>query len=773
MAKVIRNRQFLTTMSDIDNVESSALLELESGRSYEDEDDIAPSDSPFSSVSPTPDPLTPLFISRKRPGRHAPAKRAWQHAREPMPWEDVRNKHKQRLFYCKHCRWSDTVSNALSHLKNHHGILISKPTNNTSLRKQAHKNAIKAGFSIQEQRAQKTMDKNVKNVLLSAFNKDRYEDAVARLIARGSLHHRVIELPEWSAVIAAVNWTAVEHINTSHQSIPPRLQSNFEREQLLIKEHLRRSISCIHLCTDSWYAGRSLQKEFQGINAQWVTPEGRLQKALLCLPALAEGHAGSEVAPHIIKALQFYEIEDRLGWITGDNHGANDTLCRELEEHFNSKDIHWWSASQRRLRCFGHVANLITHAFLYAKDIEAVELALGRAANSQSQTMDEAIALLSTVDDDGWSSVPTLQKVNRFAAALSKQRLHKLWMLRAKQRLTKPNETRWHGWLTLIEQAGQERPAYAALCNEVKELEQYYLSPDEWQLIQHTYNFLQPFKEVTKRAEGDQVTLDTVQEEMDFLRFHYQQQEVKHCNNTGLLSAINTSWLLFNKYYELIDEVAAYVTAILLHPSKRKAYLKKHWKKEWIKPGIERAKSLWVNYKERYPATQSAPIGRDNDGQELSAYELYQRQMDLVPDGDDFDVFIEAVPTKLAAESSAIRWWASEDQRAAYPALSQLAIDVLSALVMSAHSERTFSATRRTTSWERSRLESDTIERSECCKDWQASGLAYRPIEGDWLSDSSLEDDEAAVSSIESLTPPPTTLPSLAYGSNNASEPLY
>jgi hypothetical protein len=456
-------------------------------------------------------------------------------------------------------------------------------------------------------------------------------------MASGAISQRAIELPEWSAMVCSVNWMAQGYLITSHSSIPPRLVTNFELQQLKIKEHLQRSRSCIHLCTDSWYAGTILQKEFQGINAQWVSPEGRLQKALLALPALADGHAGSEVAPHLIKALRFFEIEEKVGWVTGDNHGANDTLCRALEEHLQSEcGIRWWLAANRRLRCLGHIINLPTQAFLFAKDAEAVDVALQRANNSQEQTMDESIALLSQVDDSkGFSKVPTLQKINQFATALRKKRLHDIWMSHARQRLSRPNDTRWNGWLTLIEQAGQERPAYAAVCNEVSELEQYLLSSDEWQLIQHTYHFLQPFKEITKRAEGDQVTLDLVQQEMDFLHHHYKQQELKHATNTGLLSAINTSWFTFNKYYELLDEVPAYITAILLHPSKRKTNLLSHWQEEWIHPGIERARSLWVAYQERYPAAQPVTIPSSDMDQEPSAYELYLRKMDKLLEGDD------------------------------------------------------------------------------------------------------------------------------------------
>ena len=52
-----------------------------------------------------------------------------------------------------------------------------------------------------------------------------------------------------------------------------------------------------------------------------------------------------------------------------------------------------------------------------------------------------------------------------------------------------------------------------------------------------------------------------------------------------------------------------------------------------------------------------------------------------------------------------------------------MAIDVLSAMAMSAESERVFSAARRTIPWTRARLESKAIEHSECVKHWQKASL--------------------------------------------------
>lgn len=55
------------------------------------------------------------------------------------------------------------------------------------------------------------------------------------------------------------------------------------------------------------------------------------RKALTGLPELDQGYAGIHVAEKIIDTLQAFSIKEQLGYITADNHGANNTLCAALE----------------------------------------------------------------------------------------------------------------------------------------------------------------------------------------------------------------------------------------------------------------------------------------------------------------------------------------------------------------------------------------------------------------------------------------------------------
>lgn len=275
------------------------------------------------------------------------------------------------------------------------------------------------------------------------------------------------------------------------------------------------------------------------------------------------------------------------------------------------------------------------------------------------------------------------------------------------------------------------------------QLEAFKLSRDEWQTIQDASGFLQPFHQVTMLSQGDQATFDSFQVQIDFLIKHYEDSERRFTSKAALLAAINTSWIAFNKYYELSDDVPVHAAAVLLHPGCRKAYMDKVWKRRWIKPGIERAKKL---FETRYRQSAMKSPASDAVGQNgaQTAWDFHRNRLlqSLTSRSqDEFTAFINATPTKIAG--SPIEWWSQPDQKAAYPQLWQMAIDCLSAMPMSAASESSFSGMRRTITWSRSQLGGQVVEEGECLKDWQRRGYACQ-IDGGYDADSSSNEGSLA-----------------------------
>jgi hypothetical protein len=107
------------------------------------------------------------------------------------------------------------------------------------------------------------------------------------------------------------------------------------------------------------------------------------KEALQALLALSElpgldgpgSHGGAEQRKLLQHVLEDYNIWNKVGFYTGDNHGSNDKLCRLLANYLQEKGVDW-EAKTRRTRCHGHIVNLAVQAFLFIDSKEAAQAAL-------------------------------------------------------------------------------------------------------------------------------------------------------------------------------------------------------------------------------------------------------------------------------------------------------------------------------------------------------------------------------------------------------------
>lgn len=396
-------------------------------------------------------------------------------------------------------------------------------------------------------------------------------------------------------------------------------------------------------------------------------------------------------------------------------------MCDALRDALlETNDESDWQPTERRLRCIGHIINIAVQAFFFAKDKEAVELAIEQAIHSLRHVDDELLLLSEKDETAGWIKIPPLQKILAFVTTLSRSdKLYNAFRKAAGKVIRRPNDTRWNSYLFTFEDALELRAVYTSFIYDHQQLADKELTAAEWQLVEQTVQFLQPFKEATKRCEGDYVTLDKVQQTMDSIIAHYQGQQVLYRANKLFTESIVTSWYAFDKYYRLIDQTGAYTAAILLHPNRRLSYLQAAWQKDWVKPGIERARAVWMKYK-------NEEVDEEEDTSELTQYErwlltIQAKQRRGKGAQDEFERFINAPADDI--DIPVLDWWQETSQQRIYPQLARMAIDVLSALAMSAESERVFSATRRSIPWTRASLESRLIMQLECLKHWHKAQL--------------------------------------------------
>lgn len=193
-----------------------------------------------------------------------------------------------------------------------------------------------------------------------------------------------------------------------------------------------------------------------------------------------------------------------------------------------------------------------------------------------------------------------------------------------------------------------------------------------------------------------------------------------YSDNQRLINSIHMGWFVLDKYYFKTNETPVYSAALLLHPSKRLKYLRQNWRDDWHDGAIDKARQIWAQYKDLPVA--STP-GRPPEIQ-MTAYDKLAQSLDVTEacdDEDELEKFISGSPCKIAV--SPLEWWTREEQRMEYPRLHKMAINVLSIAPMSDKAERVFSGARRTVSYDRARLGTETIEMTECLGSWNKNDL--------------------------------------------------
>jgi hypothetical protein len=195
-----------------------------------------------------------------------------------------------------------------------------------------------------------------------------------------------------------------------------------------------------------------------------------------------------------------------------------------------------------------------------------------------------------------------------------------------------------------------------------------------------------------------------------------------------MMNQIKRSYSKFEKYYKKMQQNSVYAAAIILHPNRKIKYIEKNWSRDLQRSAIKSVKELWERYRESDPPGRIITASDDFDfdmsslAERLDDFDLAAKEVDVdLPSNDEYKTFLAQGNIKIT--ESALDWWLLDAQRTTWPRLSQMAIDVLSIPAMSDEPERVFSGARRTISWERAKLGSLNIERTECLKHWMRADL--------------------------------------------------
>jgi hypothetical protein len=291
--------------------------------------------------------------------------------------------------------------------------------------------------------------------------------------------------------------------------------ATFEDQKSCVRQALSKAYTRVHFGGDIWTSpNRHL---FLGVTGTFVRiEEERPVRTRLVLGIRnVKGHAGEKQFQAIKPLLREFGIEQRLGAFVGDNSTTNDTLCRALEQSLQELPrVPPWRAREMRVRCLGHIINLIVKSFLLDKEIlseEEEEKQDETLINLTAESYAEGASLISVHQGETRKKAP--KKVEKLMKVLVKLHAIIVHYLHSANRTEEMRElagrgipidviTRWNSWFQSIIVACEKQEAITKYTLNHPELQQHFLTDENWTELREIRDFLEIFHEATLRAEG-------------------------------------------------------------------------------------------------------------------------------------------------------------------------------------------------------------------------------------------------------------------------------
>ncbi|KAJ0135113.1 37S ribosomal protein S9 [Fusarium oxysporum f. sp. albedinis] len=412
--------------------------------------------------------------------------------------------------------------------------------------------------------------------------------------------------PEFHAVILSCNYMARDVLLRSRRAVPKLLKKSFaQHKQGLVKKLHNSLSSMVHFTVDMWTSSEQ-KAAYQAIVVHFVEAETRgVAQALLSLCEFKGSHNGKLQAKAFLEVVEEYDLRGKVGYFTMDNHDANDTMLDDI-----AKEIDGLDPVARRLRCSGHIMNLIVQAFLFRTTEEWREFSvLGKLHNLCIYTRSSTSIY------------------NDFKAEIGRA-------------LPRDNDTRWNSWFRLIDVAIEKRAKFMDWIQENHaKIEKDALDHNDWNELGDIHAFLQVFHQISVR-QGRENTLDEVLSYMDFLHHHFMRTKNRAFSGPRFYARFHVAWLKFEKYYQLTEQALVYVAGILLHPALRKSYLSEQWKRNpaWVSNAVKAVRKIWSTEYKSY----HLPDEQQEKGQELDEFDRWRQKVYSTASAvkDEFDRFI-------------------------------------------------------------------------------------------------------------------------------------
>lgn len=312
-----------------------------------------------------------------------------------------------------------------------------------------------------------------------------------------------------------------KHVSLGRNALSAEVSRLFEIGKAALYTELQAASTSIHISFDLWTSPNHLS--IITIFGHFLDPTFHYQRRMLAFRRHQGTHDGRSIACSIEQVIRDWRIESKIGACVSDNASNNDTCLDALYPQFPGFTAA--DARKRRLRCFGHILNLVAKAFLFGDDASAFELEsdhlelLGEYDRAlQHWRRKGPIGKLHNIVKFIRASPQRMEAFRKAAreedAASAASDGSEEFVLEqeslAELELKQNNATRWNSTYLMIKRAWKKRSHITAYMMAL-ELDgsaaaripsEDQLSTEDWRLLGEIQQVLEPIYDMTMRTQG-------------------------------------------------------------------------------------------------------------------------------------------------------------------------------------------------------------------------------------------------------------------------------
>lgn len=616
--------------------------------------------------------------------------------------------------------------------------------------------------------------------VLSNFDVQRFRLAAVTWLVENNHPLREFETESFKRMLCFANPAAEEALWASYYSVARFVIRLYDHLKLIVKAELATAVSKVHISFDGWTT-KGGKRGFFGVVAHYANTEGKIVDLPIALPQLAGVHSGEAIGDCVSKALSTFGITpSRLGYFVLDNATANDVAIESLAKQYG------FVASWRRLRCGPHTLNLVGQTVMFGKDKDAYDND-PRHEKTEEKFMAEWRRLGPLgVFLDVINHISTPKQHFSFARfqhlAHDEDSTNNSDVLKS---VVKACITRWNSYCAAFERGLTLRQPITAYSNhhiaKVAELDRTAiangnklpaapawmrsdgLTTADWAVITEYVEVLRPLKTATERLEGrgskqwrlngrfgaiyeviptfEQLIAAFEDQLVMWEKVDFEQLEAPEDHMAINLRAAVAKLKL---YYSKLSDSPAYYAAIVLHPRYRN-YCKLAWAHDPARLAAADAafQQLWrlYNHRQAPRAQLLKPTARGNAIDDAINAILEAESDDEADSSDEYERWRANEPRWSRADfeqqGNPVRYWLALLPK--YPALAQLALDIMTIPASSCECERLFSELGDLLEPRRRKIGSNLLAALQCVRRWMAAGLLDTD---DTVNESTLTDND-------------------------------